>query len=130
MSWLGADPPPLRTLGDALALTPDLLAGYRALEQALAADPELDGALRARCRARVALLLGVPGDHHPSGSGADVVLELVEQLVLDAHGVSDDLVARVRSVLSPRAIVTLAQAVVVWEGQYRLARCLDVAPEL
>ena len=130
MSWLVADPG-LRTLGDALALTPDLLAGYRVLEQALAADPELDGALRARCRARVALLLGVPGDHYPSGSGADdVVLELVEQLVLDAHGVSDDLVARVRSVLSPRAIVTLAQAVVVWEGQYRLARCLDVAPEL
>jgi hypothetical protein len=129
MSWLVADPG-LRTLGDALALTPDLLAGYRALEQALAADSELDAALRARCRARVALLLGVPGDHYPSGSAADVVLELVEQLVLDAHGVSDDLVARVRSVLSPRAIVTLAQAVVVWEGQYRLARCLDVAPEL
>jgi hypothetical protein len=129
MSWLVADRG-LRTLGDALALTPDLLDGYRALEATFAAEPELDAARRARCRARVALLLGAPGDHDPSGSGTDVVLELVEQLVLDAHGVSDDLVARVRSVLSPRAIVTLAQAVVVWEGQYRLARCLDVAPEL
>jgi hypothetical protein len=129
MSWLAAAPA-LRTLGDALALTPDLLAGYRALEHAFAAEPELDRALQTRCRARVAMLLGFPGHGHVPASGDDVVLELVEQLVLDAHGVSDDLVARVRSVLSPRAIVTLAQAVVVWEGQYRLARCLDVAPEL
>ena len=129
MSWLVADPK-LRTLGDALALTPDLLAGYRDLERALAAEAELDATMRARCRARVATLLGVPGDHYPAGSRDDVVLELVEQLVLDAHGVSDDLMARVRGVLSPCAIVTLAQAVVVWEGQFLLARCLDVAPEL
>jgi len=126
MSWLGADPAP-RTLGDALALTPDLRAGYRALQAALAAEPSLDPGLRARCRARVAMLLGVAADGATTPD--DVVMEFVEQLVLDAHGMSDDLMARLAGVLSPRAIVTLAQAVVVWEGQYRIARCLDVAPE-
>ena len=129
MTWLGADPAP-RTLGDALALTPHLQAGYRALEVAFAAEPELSPALRARCRARIATLLGVTADPSEPLPGDEVVIEFVEQLVLDAHGVTDALVERLRAVLSPRGIVALAQAVVVWEGQLRLARCLDVAPVL
>ena len=130
MTWLAADPAP-RTLGDALALRPDLQAGYHALEAALAAEPSLDPAVLARCRARVAALFGVPDDASESAPGAadDVAVEFTEQLVLDAHGVTDDLVARLAAVLSPRAIVTLAQAIVVWEGQLRIAHCLDVTPE-
>jgi hypothetical protein len=126
MTWLAADPPP-RTLDEALALTPHLQAGYRDLEAALAAEPSLDAGTVGRVRARVATLLGAG-----SGGGAagdDVVIEFVEQLVLDAHGVTDDLVARLAAVLPPRAIVTLAQAVVVWEGRHRIARCLGVAAE-
>jgi hypothetical protein len=41
--------------------------------------------------------------------------------------VSDALVARLAAILSPRGVVALAQAVAVWEGQYRLARALGVA---
>ena len=124
----------VRTLADALALRPDLLAGYRALEAAVAAEPELDAGLRARCRARVARLCGADassgGTGLDAGDSSDVVLEFVEQLVFDAHAMTDDLVTRLGARLSPRAIVALAQAVVVWEGEHRLARTLGVAPEL
>jgi hypothetical protein len=118
------------TLSQALALRPGLLAGYRALEAAVAAEPELDARLRARCRARVATLCGGGASPIDPGDSDDVVLEFVEQLVFDAHGMTDDLVARLGTRLSPRAIVALAQAVVVWEGEHRLARTLGVAPEL
>jgi hypothetical protein len=121
---------PRRTLAQALALRPDLLAGYRGLEAALGAEPTLDADLRRRCRARIATLIGVATAAGPAPSADDVVLEFVEQFVLDPHGVSDELVARLRVVLSPRAIVALAQAVAVWEGECRLARTLDVGPEL
>jgi hypothetical protein len=124
----------VRTLADALALRPDLLAGYRALEAAVAAESELDARLRARCRARVATLCGARassgGPGIDAGDSDDVVIEFVEQLVLDAHGMTDDLVTRLGARLSPRAIVALAQAVVVWEGEHRLARTLGVALEL
>ena len=133
MSWL-ATAAPARTLGEALALRPDLLAGYRSLEAALAAEPSLDPALRARCRARVATLVGgVPtplSTTDARSAEGDVVLEFVEQFVLDAQAVSDALVARLAAVLGPRAIVALAQAVAVWESEHRLARCLAVSPEL
>lgn len=136
MSWLATDPP-LRTLGDALALRPDLLAGCRTLEAAIAAEPSLDDGLRRRCRARVAALMGVTpmADGGETGGGPvaapdDTVLEFVEQLVLDAQGVSDALVARLAEVLSPRAIVALAQSIAVWEAEHRIARCLAVSPEL
>jgi hypothetical protein len=128
MSWLATDPP-LRTLRDALALRPDLLAGCRTLETAIAAEPSLDDGLRAWCRARVAALMGTAAGE----SGAppdDVVVEFVEQLVLDAQGVTDALVARLATVLSPRAIVALAQSIAVWEAEHRIARCLAVSPEL
>jgi hypothetical protein len=126
----------VRTLAEALALRPDLLAGYRAFEAAVAAEPQLADPLRARCRARVATLCGGgrtsanPGTGTGTGDGDDVVLEFVEQLVFDAHGMTDDLVARLGTRLSPRAIVALAQAVVVWEGEHRIARTLGVTPEL
>ena len=124
----------VRTLAEALALRPDLLAGYRALEAAVAAEPELDSRLRARCHARVATLCGAGARSGvtgiDAGDGDDVVLEFVEQLVFDAHGMTDDLVARLGARLSPRAIVALAQAVVVWEGEHRVARTLGVASEL
>ena len=119
-----------RTLADALALRPDLLAGYRALEAAVAAEPELHADLRAGCRARVATLCGAGASPVGAGDSHDVVLEFVEQLVLDAHGMTDDLVTRLGARLSPRGIVALAQAVVVWEGEHRIARTLGVAPEL
>ena len=127
-----------RTLADALALRPNLLAGYRALEAAIAAEPDLDAGLRVRCRARVARLCGTGassgdfggGTGRDTGDSDDVVLEFVEQLVFDAHGMTDDLVTRLGARLSPRAIVALAQAVVVWEGEHRLARTLGVALEL
>jgi alkylhydroperoxidase family enzyme len=128
MSWLAADRP-LDTLGDALALRPDLLAGYRALDASLARDGALPADVLARCRARVATLVGV-GGFAPSPDPDDVAIEFVEQFVLDPHGVTDALVERLRARLSPAAIVTLAQAVAVWEGACRLARALDVAPEL
>jgi len=118
------------TLAEALALRPDLLAGYRALEVAFAAEPELDAGLRARCRARVATLCGARASPPDAGDSEDVVLEFVEQLVFDAHGMTDDLVTRLGAHLSPRGIVALAQAVVVWEGEHRLARTLGVALEL
>lgn len=122
------DVAPPRTLGDALALRPELLAGYRALEDALAAEPTLDADLRRAVRARLATLLGA--EPEPSGMAPAVVLEFVEQFVLDAHGVNDDLVARLRTVLPPRGVVALAQAVAVWEGELRLARWLGVRAEL
>jgi len=128
MTALAVDPPP-RTLGEALALRPDLLAGYRALETALAAEPRLDVALRAGVRARLATLLcGAAPD--VADVVPEVVLEFAEQFVLDAHGVGDDLIARLGAVLPPRGIVALAQAVAVWEGELRLARWLEVRPEL
>jgi len=123
-----AEPP--RTLAQALALRSDLLAAYRALETTLAAEPTLDAGLRARCRARIATLVGVASAPGLVPSRDDVVIEFVEQFVLDPHGVSDDLVARLRRVLSPRGVVALAQAVAVWEGECRLARVLGVAPDL
>jgi hypothetical protein len=119
-----------RTLAEALALRPDLLAGYRRLEATLAAEPALAAGLRARCRARIATLVGVATDAGPPPSSDDVVLEFVEQFVLDPHGVSDDLMARLSTVLPARAVVALAQAVAVWEGECRLARLLDVTPDL
>jgi hypothetical protein len=128
MSSLPVDPPP-RTLGEALALRADLLAGYRALEAALAAEPTLGPGLRAGVRARLETLLGF-GDGGAGGTMPEVVDEFVEQFVLDAHGVGDDLVARLGAVLSPRGVVALAQAIAVWEGQLRLARWLEVRPEL
>jgi hypothetical protein len=128
MSWLATAVPP-RTLGDALALRPELLAGCRALEAALAAEPSIDAALQARCRARVAALFGASAAR-VDASADDVVLEFVEQFVLDAQGVTDALVARLATVLSPRAIVALAQSVAVWEAEHRLARCLEVSAEL
>lgn len=127
MTSLAVDPPP-RTLGEALALRPDLLAGYRALEAALAAEPTLDVTLRAGVRARLATLLC--GAEPDAGIVPEVVLDFAEQFVLDAHGVGDDLIARLGAVLPARGIVALAQAVAVWEGQLRLARWLEVRPEL
>ena len=129
MSWLPTSVP-LRTLRDALALRPELLAGYRRLEAAVAAEPALDAGLRARCRTRIATLVGVAVEPTPAPAADDVVLEFVEQFVLDPHAVSDALVARLGTVLPPAGIVALAQAVAVWEGECRLARCLEVAPEL
>ena len=120
MSWLAPDAG-LRTLDDALALRPDLLAGYHALEARLAAELAPD--LRTRLRSRIAALVGVgPSDPGPD----DDVLEFAEQLVLDPHGVGDALVARLTARLGPRGVVTLAQAVAVWEGRCRLARALGV----
>jgi hypothetical protein len=128
MSPLVAVEPP--TLAGALALRPDLLAGHRALAAALAAEPALDAPLRARCRARIATLVGVAAGTGAAPSPDDVVLEFVEQFVLDPHGVSDELVARLSAVLSPRGVVALAQAAAVWEGECRLARLLGVTPDL
>ena len=124
MSWLAPDGG-LRTLDDALALRPDLLAGYRALEARLAAElaPQLGSDVRARLRARIAAVVGV-GRRDPGPD--DDVLEFAEQLVLDPHGVGEALVARLSARLGPRGVVTLAQAVAVWEGRCRLARALDV----
>jgi hypothetical protein len=131
MSWLATDPP-LRTLRDALALRPDLLAGCRVLEAVIAAEPSLDDGMRAWCRTRVAALMGAKtGGTGESGVPPDDdVVEFVEQLVLDAQGVTDALVARLATVLSPRAIVALAQSVAVWEAEHRIARGLAVSPEL
>ena len=129
MSWLATSPSP-QTLGEALALRPDLLAGLRGLETAFVAEPTLDADLRLRCRLRIMQLLGVPGTAATPPDPGDVVVEFVEQFVLDVHGVSDALVSRLGAVLSPRAIVALAQATAVWEGEVLLARCLRVAPEI
>ena len=129
MSVLATSPAP-RTLGEALALRPDLLAGQRALDAALAHEPSLDPAVRERCRLRIARILEVPGAMDAPCRPDDVAVEFVEQLVMDVHGVSDALVARLAAVLSPRAIVTLAQAAAVWEGRCRLARALQVTPEI
>jgi alkylhydroperoxidase family enzyme len=129
MSVLATSPAP-RTLGEALALRPDLLAGQRALDAALASEPSLDPVVRERCRLRVAQLVGGTGAAAAPVDPDDVAVEFVEQMVLDVHGVSDALVARLAAVLSPRAMVTLAQATAVWEGRCRLARALQVTPEI
>lgn len=129
MSVLATTPAP-RTLGEALALRPDLLAGQRALDAALASEPSLDPAVRERCRLRIAQVLRVPGVADTPCAADDVAVEFVEQMVRDVHGVSDALVARLATVLAPRAIVTLAQAAAVWEGRFRLAHALQVTPEL
>ncbi len=133
MSWL-ATTPPVRTLGDALALRSDLHAGYRAFE-ATAADPTvIDPVLRAVYRRRIAVLVGGrPDPEAPSRTPSPahaVVTELVEQIVLDPHGVTDELVERVRAHYTPREIVAIAQDAAVCEGLARLARLLDVRPEL
>lgn len=128
MSWLAAEPP-VRSLGDALALRPELLAGFRALDACLARDTTLPPGLLARLRARVAMLVGV-GAPVPGPDPDDVAMEFVEQFVLDPHGVTDALVERLRARLSPAAVVTLAQAIAASEGACRLARALGVRPEI
>ena len=130
MSWLGAAVVP-RTLGEALALRPDLLAAYRRLDDALDREPALAGEILDRCRARVGELVGVPlRSHEGAASADDVAVEFVEQFVLDPHGVTDELVARLSALLGARGVVALAQAVAVWEGRCRLARCFEVTAEL
>ncbi|MGH7894242.1 MAG: hypothetical protein ACREQL_06205 [Candidatus Binatia bacterium] len=131
MSWL-ATPTPVRTLGDVLALRPDLLAAYRAFEAQAADASVLDPALRARYRRRIAMLVGGRADApQPVPTAREsVVVEFVEQVVLDPHGVTDELVDRLREHCPPREIVAIAQDVAVAEGLARLARMLEVEPEL
>ena len=106
MSWLATSPSP-RTLGEALALRPDLLAGLRGLEAAFVAEPTLDADLRLRCRLRIAQLLGVPGTAATPPDPDDVVVEFVEQFVLDVHGVSDALVSRLGTVPADMAVTVV-----------------------
>jgi len=133
MSWL-TTPTPVRTLGDVLALRPDLLAAYRAFEAQAADASVLDPALRARYRRRITTLVGGRADTAPPGAAATtreaVVVEFVEQVVLDPHGVTDELVDRLRPYCPPREIVAIAQDAAVAEGLARLARMLGVEPEL
>lgn len=127
MSWLVA-PHPVRTLDEAGALRADLWRRHHRLQEVLAGDPTLSPDVRARAEARVATLCGVASAAPaPQGAG-DVVLEFVEQYVLDPHGVTDELVARLAATLSPRGVVALTMAVAVWEGGHRLAHALDVVP--
>jgi len=124
--------PPVRTLADALALRPELLAGIRELAAALAAEPSLSPALLACCRARVETLVGATSSRPapPPAPDAELACEFVEQFVLDPHGITDDLVARLAARHSSRAVVTLAQAAALWEGIARLARAFDVPADI
>jgi hypothetical protein len=128
MSWLATAP---RTLDAALALRPELAVGFVALESRVAEEPELDAALRDRCRRRIAELTGhaIAGASRPGDPREAAVLAFVEQVVLDPHGVSDAQVAALRAHLSPRAVAALAQGIALWEGRARLAHALGVALE-
>jgi hypothetical protein len=134
MSWLAQDPP-LRTLGDALALHPALRERFRGLARAVD-EAGVDEALLAACRGRVRVLTGhapastAAAHPPPSDERTRVALEFAEQLVMDPHGVDDRLVARLRIHLPIATLVALAQGLALFEGQCRLAHALGVLPEL
>ncbi|MEQ8717787.1 MAG: hypothetical protein RIE08_09265 [Acidimicrobiales bacterium] len=88
------------------------------------------------CRRRVAELHGVRWalDAPTPVTGAadpDVVAACVavtEMFVVDVHAVTDEMAAEVTRRVGPEGLTTLAAALAIWEGFYRLASTWGWAP--
>lgn len=146
MSWLIKD----ATRDDLLALHPGLALAHHDLIDSIWDGP-VDPRTLELCRVRTAMLLqSRVGLTEPLSAAAvaagmtddDVAalstwtssqrfdesvrdcLSLAEQFVLDVHGVTDELVARVSSHIGAEGVVTLTTALAAWEITHRMDNAL------
>lgn len=75
---------------------------------------------------RIGLLPRWPTD--PSFSTEErVCIGLVEQFVIDHHGISDEDVHTLTDLLTAEGVVTFTTALIAWDNQHRLDNALHVA---
>jgi alkylhydroperoxidase family enzyme len=137
-------------------LRPDLYADYRAFLAALWTRETVGPVVLELCRLRIAQLLRCESelrlryeparaaglderkiamlDRWPTASPAftdaeRACLAYAEQLVLDAHGVTDAQAAEVTAHLTAAGLVALTEAVALFEGFARFGQILGVEPE-
>ncbi len=109
-------------MGDPLAAL-DAHVG-ESLEALLAALDQagFDAGLWELCRGRIEQMIG-DGPNvevgQPRSEREQVVLAFVEQYVLDAHGVTDELCAELNACFTPPELAALTTAIATWEGLAR-----------
>lgn len=116
-------------IGDAPEVA--MLAGNRRLAAlwehmaaALDSQPWLPSAALEAARSRTATMHGLSWAATPVPIGDPLVqacVAVAEMFVADVHAVTDDMAARVVDLAGPEAFTTLAAALAIWEGIYRLA---------
>lgn len=123
MSWLAAG----STLDELVALRPGLTEDLAAFDALLWAGSDVPVPLLELVRDRIAWLLGAAGPARPGANPAEqACLALAEQVVLDPHAVTDELVEGVRAVLGDAGTAALSIAIAVFEGRTRAALVLGV----
>lgn len=121
MSWLAAD----ASFDELVSLRPGLSEDLAAFDALLWSGRDVGVPLLELVRQRIAQLLGAAGPAPPAATPAEqACLALAEQVVLDPHGVTDELVDAVRSILGDAGTAALAIAVAVFEGRTRAALVL------
>lgn len=135
------------TRDELLDLRPELAAEHRAVLDAIWSGPVPPRTLEL-CRLRTAMLLQdhvALAERSPQAHGLDdtvigaigswltderfteadrACLSLSEQYVIDVHGLTDDMVARVNDAIGPDGVVTLTTALALWELSHRFDNAL------
>jgi hypothetical protein len=135
------------TRDELLDLRPELAAAHRAVLDRVWAGPVAPRTLEL-CRLRTAMLLqntvGLsersPEAHELDNATAAAIaswptddrfteidracLALAEQYVLDVHGITDAMVARVADAVGPDGVVALTTALALWELSHRFDNAL------
>lgn len=121
MSWLAAD----ASFDDLVRLRPGLTDDLAAFDALLWSGRDVPAPLLELVRQRVAQLLGAAGPAPPPTTPTEhACLALAEQVVLDPHLVTDELVDAVRAALGDAGTAALSIAVAVFEGRTRAALIL------
>lgn len=107
-----------------LADHPRLAALWQHMVVALDEQEWLPGDVLETCRNRVATLHGVDWavtDAAATGPLVDACVAVAEMFAVDVHAVTDEMADRVSELVGPEGLTTLAAALAIWEGFYRLA---------
>lgn len=110
---------------------PRLAALWQHMVAALDEQEWLPPEVLEACRSRVAALHGAPWavtDVEASGPLVDACVAVAEMFVVDVHAVTDEMAAEVSELVGPEGLTTLAAALAIWEGLYRLAATWDWKP--
>jgi len=116
-------------LAEMLAARPQLAEKFQHFQNAFHEEGALDLRVLELCRARIDALHGVgaeiDGQFDALTDTEQQALSLAEQLAIDAHGVSDQQVAALTSVLGEAATVSLLTAVSMHDAGIRLQKVLE-----
>ena len=124
------------SLDDVLGRRPDLAARWHALEEAVWASDAVPAATLEAVRLRLATLLDAAAERAHRRPGVEpatrddpataACVDYAETMVVDPHGVTDEMAAAVTDHFGGEGLTVLTTAVAVWDGIMRAERMLGV----